>query len=363
MEIKIEKSTRLTDKIYDYFRQGRNDWDRQNVRFSDVSAKCMRKIWYEFHEPDKKQALPDKTLVRFALGSQTHDIIQHRLITIGALTDTEASMTNKETGARGRCDGRLKLSELVIGGTGKSIFEFKTANLYKFKEMKETGLPAEEYVDQAMLYMGEMGDKEADIVALDLNDGEIQGWVVQFSQERYDELIEDQKRIKRLQTTSRIPARPFLRDSIPCSYCRWSNYCWKDIPAVVEPTLSLAQEGEKPSQELLDSAVNAYLKNKDKIKKLTDEVKDAEAIIWRFFKASGEAQIANIMRVPSQTRSIDMEALLSKTTIEALRPWLSIKLTLKNLEDVVKKGVLDGGEAQKCIVTEDGEKIKVVESE
>ena len=363
MEIRIEKSTRLTEKIYDYFRQGRADWDRQNVRFSDVSAKCMRKIWYEFHEPDKKQPLPDKTLVRFALGNQTHDIVQHRLITIGALTDTEASMTNKETGARGRCDGRLKLSELVIGGTGKSIFEFKTANLYKFKEMKETGLPASEYVDQAMLYMGEMGDQEADIAALDLNDGELIGWVVYFDQCRYDELIENQKRMARLKTTTRIPARPFLRDSIPCSYCRMSNHCWKDVPAVVEPQLSVLKEGEKPSQELLDSAVKVMNSAPDKAKKLKKEIEDAQEILWRFFKATGETQVANIMRIPSQTRSVDINKLFTRVSLENIKPWLTIKLSLKELEDAVKHGVLDGGIAQSCITVENGEKIKVVEGE
>lgn len=356
MEQKIQKSNILLPLLEASYRKEYTEWPRRNLRCSDAGAgadagdKCEREIYYDFKFPDMKTSLTTGSLVLFDDGRIHEGDIRRRLSLV--LRSPEKEVFDPETGAKGKLDNTVYFNKIQDGlkeavgekffnlltndhdGALDPVLELKSVNEFQFKEMGEGGYILQHYYDQVQYYLLLTGRAWALILIKNRNNFGIEKGSIPYLEfmifpdaERQKEIRKGLMIVKETVEQSVLPPRPFKRGSSKCSYCRFKKACWGDeAPAfAMKPDETI----EKPSQEMLESAVRVYKTTSEKLKELEATKDEAGAVIKRFFKATAEKELIvdKIKASCSQsTRSyIDAELLKEKIGAE-----LYIKVSMPN---------------------------------
>jgi hypothetical protein len=140
-----------------------------------------------------------------------------------------------------------------------------------------------------------------------------------------------------------VPERPFTRDSVPCSYCRFQSHCWADVPVPVIPEPSKNEAIVPPTQEIVESMAAVFVKGKARVSELEKEIALAEAVLMQYFAGTGNS-ILSVGEVALRYEGYDKTSLDEEYLLKHLRGvWTSIaKPTITSLREAVKKGVISG---------------------
>ena len=357
---KCSTSLRLIPHLEDLYRKDYQKFQRKGLRMSDVNSVCERRIWFEFHNPEKSQEIEPRKVIRFSHGNQIHDLDRQKLQIAGLVMNVEKELYDSRLKLSGHCDGRIPIwkFETVEDGREKTpILEIKTANLYKFQEMERSGLD-QGYYDQVQLYMDTAKCGEALVLVHNMDTGHLLEFTVLVDSVRIKQIKKWFRAFGKTLKNSEPSARPHPRDSWQCGYCDYKKHCWIGVPE--EPTSPefKADGSAVPDTEMLESAAKTFLSLKRAEKASKKELEVCRAVIEQYFAASGEKEIAigddKIVRATKKSTVYDLDIL--NLDLEMLRAVSKAQSAL--IQKAVKDGLIDATKFELSKKIEFGEEIK-----
>lgn len=337
-------------------RSGQRDHQKRGYFYmSDVSA-CDRATFYNFTCPEKKRPITAKTLMMFAAGNLLHDDLQDRARRRGLVEsarDLEYGLEDWAHKATGRLDFITPVYRFIETEKGVAVVEIKTKNSYNFG-IEE---PTPEEVDQLIWYIDRLKAHEAKSLrqtpVLDygfilyadrsmISDPlPLCGWRVDFDQDRVDAIKARFDALDKAILAGQVPQRPYERESIKCSYCRYRDFCWEGVPLATPPAFE-ADGSEAPEMELVASMADNYVKLKDEANRIEGELDKAHETLMKYFKATGTETIgvdgAEIVHSFLARTELDRDYLLS----ELGDKWQLIATPQdKLIKQAIKDGLVD----------------------
>jgi hypothetical protein len=362
--------TRLLDLYVSDWKAGApgDKFPRSWFYASDV-GKCPRSIYYQFTAAEKKADMKASTIINFRLGNLFHEEGEDKFKRLGLSTGNWMTEFGSRVFAGIGFDrhGRIDVfvyEDILQGGEHKAhpdqftpvvITEIKSKNPYGFQ------MEPEDYeIDQAMTYLADtMGSPffaarriritdYALIFYIDrggMSDPPFAFYRVDYSQERVDAITAEFRALVKAIDEKRTPARPYTRDSIPCGYCRFKTWCWRNMPAPEPPPIEPDPTVKVPDMEIVLSAAEGFLRLNGEVKKLEKEMELAEKIVRAYFKGTGQGELRvgdeghGLRYIPTLENEIDVEYLLKKLKSKfhlVCKPQISL------LKKAVKDGLIDG---------------------
>jgi hypothetical protein len=140
----------------------------------------------------------------------------------------------------------------------------------------------------------------------------------------------------------KCPKRPYERDSIKCSYCRFQDHCWEGVPIPAPPAFLADETVEKPEMELVTSAAETYVRLKDEEQRIKDELEMSHKILMNYFRSTGNENIPIngnlIMHSYTARTELDAEYLMEELG-DAYRRIATPQAKL--IQGAIKAGLLD----------------------
>ncbi len=283
-------------------KSGQRDHKKRDYFYMSDVGQCDRAVFYNFTCPDKKRPITAKTLMMFAAGNLLHDDLQDRARRRGMVEsarDLEYGLEDWAHKATGRLDLIVPVYRFIETEKGVAVTEIKTKNPYNFGEEE----PSQDEVDQVLWYIDRLKDHESKSLKQTpvLNYGFILyadramisdplplcGWRVDFDAERVAIIKARFDALDKAIAAGNVPQRPYVRDSIKCSYCRYREHCWEGVPLAEPPALAPDESVEMPEMELVSSMAESYVRLKAEAKRIDGEIKAAHGTLLRYFKATG----------------------------------------------------------------------------
>ena len=359
----------ITESFLEDWKQksGQRDHQKRGYFYMSDVGKCDRATFYDFTCPEKKRPITAKTLMMFNAGNLLHDDIQARVRQRGITEsgrDIEWGLEDWAHKATGRLDFIAAVYRFIETEKGIAVAEIKTKNPYNFGEEE----PSQDEIDQMLWYIDRLKESSAKSVRQSavLDYGFILyvdraaiadplplcGWRVDFDAERVAVIKARFTALDKAIQVGDCPMRPFERDSIKCTYCRYEAHCWEGIPRPKAPVFVADEAIEPPEQELLESMAVRFLELKAEEKKVEAELETTHEILMRYFKATGLEQIPvdgkAIVHGTQKKTTLDDEYLLEQLGDK----WLLIaKPDLKRIQAAIKDGMIDAGILETAKIT------------
>ena len=285
---------------------GQRDHQKRGYFYmSDVGA-CDRATFYKFTCPEKKRPIAAKTLMMFAAGNLIHDDIQARARKRGLVEsarDLEYGLEDWAHKATGRLDFILPVYQFIETEKGVAVVEIKTKNPYNFGDEE----PSSEEIDQLLWYIDRLKAHEAKSLkqtpvldygfilyadrAMISDPLPLCGWRVDFDPARVAVIKARFDALDKTILVGQVPQRPYERESIKCSYCRYRDFCWEGVPMPSPPTFEPDEAIEAPEMELVQSMAEAYVQLQEEKKIIEVKLTQAHETLMRYFKATGTETI------------------------------------------------------------------------
>lgn len=271
---------------------------REYFYVSDV-GRCPRQIFYQFKSADQKRDITVGTIMAFRFGSIFHDELQQRLRRLGYTTsrDVEFGTFHKvKFISRGRLDILIREED-----GSQTIGEIKSKNPFGF----DTD-PDPEEMDQLLSYVedcmnnpyfktrGQVVNPWGYLIYVDrsgIGKPSIKAWKVFHSKERIEFIESFFVAVDQALKEGIVPERPFVRDSVSCTYCRFQDFCWAGVPVPEIPKHEKDESVLPPSMEIVESAAGSFISLDAQIKLLGKEKDIAERVLTAYFKGTGADSI------------------------------------------------------------------------
>lgn len=353
--------------------QERGDLKQKNLWMSQVSA-CPREVNYSFFQPHKARDYTIKGLLFFADGKLHHKDAQRRLEEQKKLRLSEGYLEDPETGATGKYDGLVPV-EQKDGWLWCDILEFKT----KFPGVSEV-IQADYDQDQYYIFTSKFSPylkkkrikiRGGRLLYKDrslMNEVTYLEWKIESDKKRQIEIRDFFYWLKVVVIEQRILVEhPFTRDSVKCQYCRYHDWCWRGFPKLKATVLVADKTVKAPEKELVESAINNYMKLTTQIKGLKEELDKNDKLLASYFKAKGIQRLsANDKKDLKYSASIKT-SIVSKYLYRVLDYKTFFKIASPQiglLNKAVKDGLITGATVEKAKKTEFGNwGIKIVNKE
>jgi len=375
---KLDRSHFLISELYTSYRdewqkgQGQRDKEkRKYFYFSDIS-KCPRQVFYEFTIPEEKRTIADTTLYLFSLGNLIHNDVQQRYRNqkvAEAPRDIEFGLENEGINATGRLDMIAAEFRFNPEADGLAVVEIKTKVPYSL----EAEEPEQYEIDQLLLYIDSMKKKKSirDQTILDwgyilyldragMAEEPIAAWKVDYDESRLQEIFGWFKMVSDYIASGNPPDRPHERKSTNCQFCRFNHVCWADVrDAEAEARAELLEKepAPLPSQEIVDSLVNQYIKLNAEKKKIEEQMEEIKPILLNYCRATQtekiEAGDSSLRYETSERIGFNEEKLFQKYG-PIWKELTSIQVT--KVKAAVKAGLIDP------VDYEEAKEVKIIES-
>lgn len=335
------------------------------------AGRCARQLVYQFIQPEDKFDISAKTIILFKMGDLFHDELQNMMMRIGATTSKDV-----EFGTFGKMDfdprGRLDviLTEQVAGADVAVIADIKSKNSFAMESE-----PSIEEVLQLSIYMYQCkqdkyfekrGQKIADygyLIYVDrggMADPPYVVWRIEYDEALVATAREWFARVWAKVQAKELPDRPYTRDSLQCSYCRFKGTCWAEFPEVVPAPSEKDLAIVPPSFEIVESMAKLFVNTRDQIKELQRDVDAAEAVLTQYFKGTGFNSLPvgeiTIKYEDTTSNEIDIDYLMKY----AKDHWAAFaKPQITMLREAVKAGVISGTVFAKAVKEVPGKAVKV----
>ena len=204
------------------------------LRMSNVGERCHRKLWYREHAPEKAEAIPGHTRLKFIIGD-IHGMILPELAKQAGHSVEAIEEEVKFEGVTGHVD-------CIIDGT---IVDVKTANARSMAKFRDHTLERDDpfgYVDQISLYAESLkGDPRVTspghgaFLAADKELGHLVLDRYRLPKRDWKSIIAS---IREALSKAVPPARYYTDEPdgksgnrqipMPCRYCSYKKHCWAD---------------------------------------------------------------------------------------------------------------------------------------
>lgn len=209
---------------------------KPSLRMSNIGSPCSRKLWFEINQPETREKLDGKTLLKFLYG----DLIEEIVLLLAELSGHDV---------KGRQD---KMSLAGIEGHRDAVIDgytvdVKSASSFSYKKFKDKTLDQDDpfgYMIQLQSYMASAQDDETVtnkdkgyFIAVNKEDGDI--CTLPIKAEKLEILTEGFEKRKAKVALSEPPKRPFdpVKDGesgnekLPtvCSYCSVKKACHPNL--------------------------------------------------------------------------------------------------------------------------------------
>jgi len=359
----------IVDSFVDDWKQksGQRDHQKRGYFYMSDVGKCDRATFYDFTCPEKKRSITVKTLMLFNAGNLLHDDIQARARKRGLIEagrDIEMGVEDWAHKATGRLDFITAVYKFIETEKGLAVAEIKTKNPYNFGEEE----PTQDEIDQILWYIDRLkessakGIRQSEVLdygfilyvdrAMIADPLPLCGWRVDYDAERLAVIKARFTVLDKAIQAGECPMRPFERDSVKCSYCRYEAHCWEGIPRPTAPVFVADETIEPPEQELVESAATRYIELKAQEKKVEEEIERLRGILMLYFKATGLEQIAingqAIVHGTMKRTALDDDYLLEQLGDK----WLLIASPdIKRIQAAIKGGHVDAGVLEQAKIT------------
>jgi CRISPR/Cas system-associated exonuclease Cas4 (RecB family) len=337
-------------------RSGQRDHQKRGYFYMSDVAACDRATFYNFTCPEKKRPITAKTLMMFAAGNLLHDDLQARARRRGLVEsarDLEFGLEDWAHKATGRLDFILPVYRFIETEKGVAVVEIKTKNSYNFG-IEE---PTPEEVDQLLWYIDRLKAHEAKSLKQTpvLDYGFILyadrsmvsdplplcGWRVDFDPARVAVIKARFDALDKAVIAGEVPQRPYERESIKCSYCRYKDHCWEGIPLPSPPVFE-ADGTEAPEMELVTSMADNFIRLQEEAKRIEGELDKAKDTLMKYFKATGTETLpvngGEIVHSFSKWTDLDRDYLASMLADK----WQLIAAPqAKLIQQAIKEGLVD----------------------
>jgi CRISPR/Cas system-associated exonuclease Cas4 (RecB family) len=359
---------RILDKyVDDWKRQHSSDKKSRPYFYVSDAGKCARQLVYQFLNPEQKHDMKASTIAMFTMGNLFHEEIQNKLLQIGATTAKDI-----EFGTMGgfNFEVRGRLDVMLIEDGKYVVTDIKSKNSFAFNT--EPGI---EEVLQLLIYIYQSkqdkyfqkkGMKIADYGYLlyadrgGLGDTPITMWRIEYDEGLLAQVVEWFEKIDKSIREKIYPERPFVRDSISCSYCRLKEWCWKDMPAPETPVLEPDASIEPPTQEIVESMARALVEGKARVSEIEKEIETAENVLKQYFKATGNKAV-DVGGIPVTYEIYDKATIDEEYLLKYAKDrWISFaKPQITLLRKAVDDGIISGTMFEKALAHESKDRIKV----
>lgn len=336
-------------------RSGQRDHQKRGYFYMSDVSKCDRALYYDFKCPEHKRPISPKTLMVFAAGNMLHEDIQDRMRRrnmVESGRDIEYGLEDWATKATGRLDCIAAVYKFIETEKGLAVVEIKTKNPYGFPV--EDG-PVQEEIDQLTWYIDRLTESMVKSIkkqtvlpygyilhadrSMSADPLPYAAWKVDFDPERAATIKARFTALDKAIASDSIPQRPYERDSLKCSYCRYAAHCWEGVPvpapAILEPDPAI----EAPEYELVESMAARYIDLQEQAKKIETEIDKCKETFGRYFKAKGIKEIPvngdMITYAPFAKTNLDVPFLFSKYA----DIWRDIAVPQSSL---IQKAIKDG---------------------
>jgi len=348
-------------------KSGQRDHAKRGYFYMSDVGKCDRATFYDFTCPEKKRPITAKTLMMFNAGNLLHDDIQARARKRGLIEagrDIEMGVEDWAHKATGRLDFITAVYKFIETEKGLAVAEIKTKNPYNFGEEE----PTQDEIDQILWYIDRLkessakGIRQSEVLdygfvlyvdrAMIADPMPIRGWRVDYDAERLAVIKARFTALDKAIQAGECPMRPFERDSVKCSYCRYEAHCWEGIPRPTAPVFVADETIEPPEQELVESAATRYIELKAQEKKVEEEIERLRGVLMLYFKATGLEQVAingqAIVHGTMKRTALDDDYLLAELSDK----WLLIaRPDIKKIQAAIKEGMIDAGVLEQAKIT------------
>lgn len=208
------------------------------LRFSNIGEKCNRRLWYQINQPEKAEALPPWTRMKFLFG----DILEALVLFLSK--EAGHNVTGEQT--KMELEGLSGSRDAVVDGVTVDVKSASTYSLNKFKDHLKPTEDAFGYLDQVGAYTeaGQADEVVEDkdrfgFLAVDKTLGHI---VLDLHSKRKDsaEYYRDTIRRKTEAIKSEgAPDRAFVPEldgksgneklGTKCSYCEFKRTCYPGV--------------------------------------------------------------------------------------------------------------------------------------
>ena len=338
-------------------KSGQRDHEKCKYFYMSDVATCDRATFYNFTCPEKKRPITAKTLMMFAAGNLLHDDLQDRArrrALVESVRDVEYGIEDWAHKATGRLDFILPVYRFIETEKGVAIVEIKTKNPYNFG-IEE---PTQEEVDQLLWYTDRLKAHEAKSLkqtpvldygfilyadrSMTSDPLPLCGWRVDFDPARVTVIKARFDALDKAILAGQVPQRPYERDSIKCSYCRYRDHCWEGVPLSSPPAFEPDVTIQAPEMELVESMANRFIELQAEIKTKEAELEQAHETLMRYFKATGIESLpvngAQIIHSFMARTDLDRQYLASMLADK----WMIIAAPqAKLIEQAIKEGTID----------------------
>lgn len=214
-------------------RLGMRTTESQDLRMSSFGTKCLRKLWYAKHKPEKAEELAPYTRIKFLYGDVVEWLMLFLLSLSGAKVTGQQSTLELE-GVKGHRDA-------IVNG---KLIDVKSANSRGFEKFRTHSVPSNDpfgYMDQLGLYLAASKDEveeknKASFLAFDKEMGHV-------VEDTY--VFPDKDWTKEIQTKKTVVDGPNIPDRghepidfqksgnkqlcVECRYCAWKSECHPDL--------------------------------------------------------------------------------------------------------------------------------------
>lgn len=347
----------LVDKyIEDWKKTHTKDKKSRSYFYFGDAGRCPRELYYAFHYASKKKDLAASTIMMFVMGDLFHDEIQNKFKSMGATANRFIEFGTWEK-TNFEKSGRL---DLFITENGLiPIMELKSKNPYAFG----VDIPDDKEIDQIVSYI-DASQKDpwlidhyppvpdyGYILYIDragiAKPLPIKGWKVWKNRARVEAIKCYFDEVWKAIQIRRTPVRPYARNSLPCTYCRFDYFCWKGVevekPEVLKPDPTI----EAPDPEILASIRDNYFKIDAQIKDLETQKDTLKKVLIAYFKSKGVTELyhpdgsgAKIQYFSKTGHVFDIFYLYKRMGVKNLLKVVSV--AQKKLKEAMAAGIIDG---------------------
>jgi|GEM_PF-6537551 len=330
----------------------RGDSGQKNLQFGNVND-CPRMVYYKFFAPHRARDYTVKGLILFDDGKMHHRNIQRRLEDRGVGRAPEGYLTLPSCGAVGYYDQLINVG-MENGWRICDLAEYKTRFPYACEEIGQDAYNQGQLYHFAAKDSDRLKSKKIKIrnVRIMNRDRAVQtdevhfSWMVQPDKVRQAECVEYMEWLyEKVILEHYLPPQPHEPSSVPCTYCRWKGWCWREYPEIIvgeaelEPVLV-------PDREIVEShakRIHEILRLESELRQEKDKIapviltylKEQKRPVFPVDEAEG--------LVPRQKRTTvwDKKALIKKIGFESFA--LVADVSGKLVTDYIQREYVDAG--------------------
>lgn len=220
---------------------------RHYLGASRLGEECMRRLWFEFNEPDKAAPFPGRILRRFRLGHMHEDETYVWLRSAGFDLRTMDPQTGEQFG--------FMDSDAPIGGHIDGVihggpiplpypvhWEHKVAKASSYAKFVKEGVEKSHpvYYAQCVIYATKLAYSHTLFTMLNTDTSELHFELIENNAGRANALLERGRKIVTASSEHDMPRISAVETDFRCRWCSFAAHCWRpDAAPVVKPMPSV----------------------------------------------------------------------------------------------------------------------------